>query len=118
MLRPIALALAGAAALALTGCGPNCQTTCNRLYSTTGESCGDILQRPGTSSSSLINTCLEACNDALATPGEVGGYNPNERTTLKPEFLLTNDKRAALWMDCVAGTSCEAMNNGYCEPIW
>ncbi len=118
MLRPVALALAGAAALALTGCGPTCQSTCNRLYSTSGESCGDILQRPGTSASQLLDTCIDACNDALQTPGEVDGYNPNERTNLSNENLLTNDKRAALWMDCVADTSCESLKDGYCKPVW
>lgn len=115
MLRPIVSVLAGAC-LALAGCGPTCQSACNRLYATTGDSCG--IERAGTEASDLIGLCMDVCTKALETPGEVDGYDPNNRTNQDAETLLTNEKRAALWLDCVNGTSCDALVDGYCEPVW
>jgi len=115
MLRPIALL---AAALLLPGCGPTCQSTCNRLYNTTGDNCA--IEKPGESQSDLTGQCMDTCTDALAVAGEVDGYDPNERqhSGQSASDLLSNEKRAALWMDCVAETSCYDLGDGFCAPVW
>jgi hypothetical protein len=116
MLRSIALALV--AALALPGCGPTCQSTCNRLYSSTGDNCNIV--RAGETQSDLLNTCMDTCDNALTVSGEIDGYNPNDRQHggQSASALLSNEKRAAVWMDCVADTSCSDLDDGYCAPVW
>jgi hypothetical protein len=98
------------------GCGPNCQTTCSRLYGTTGDACG--ITRQATTETELMNTCMEKCEYALDHPGEVGSYNPDERQGSSAPRELETDKQAALWMDCIAETACEDLLHGYCAPIW
>ena len=109
------LVLGGLVGLALvqTGCGPNCYSTCSKLYQ---EECK--LESPGQTQSELIDTCLDACNSALDTPGEVGEYNPFEKQPGDAAITLDNDRQAALWMDCVAETACEKLESGYCAPVW
>lgn len=107
------------------GCGPDCQSTCNKLYQT--EQCGIV--SPGQTQSELLSTCLDSCESALGTPGEVGDYDPNEYTPASVSVELQNDKQAAVWMDCVAETSCcllgagnecssDNATPGYCAPVW
>ena len=69
VLAPV-VALAGA--LLLSGCGPDCQSTCNKLFQET--ECN--LQRPGQSRDDLLRSCNDACADGLETPGEIrhAGY--------------------------------------------
>ena len=96
------------------GCGPNCESTCGRLYQS--EQCN--IQSPGSDQEELITTCEDACEYALGRPGEVGDYNPTEYTPASVSVTLQNDKQAAVWMDCVAETSCEFLESGYCAPVW
>ncbi len=96
------------------GCGPDCQSTCNRLYQT--EQCN--IQSPGSTQGELLSTCSEACESALEQPGEVGDYTPNEYTPKSEATVLQNDKQAAIWMDCVATTDCSFLETGYCAPVW
>ncbi len=113
-----ALGLTTAALLALlaTGCGPNCQVTCDRLYGSTGDACG--IARPNTSENDLKSTCMKACKEALKYPGELEGYDPDERQGSSASVEITNDKQAAVWMDCIAETACEDLEKGYCAPVW
>lgn len=109
-----ALALSGTGLALLSGCGPDCQSTCNRLYNES--ECN--IQSPGATREELLGRCNTECGNALDVPGEVGDYNPNEYTPSNENIELENDKRAAVWMDCVAATSCEFLNDGYCAPVW
>lgn len=105
-----------ALALIASGCGPNCQSTCNRLYSTDGDACN--ITRPGTSQSDLVDKCMDKCSTALEYPGEVGSYDPYSRQGSSNAFVLENEKQAAVWMDCIAATDCEDLTKGYCAPVW
>ncbi len=101
----------------LSGCGPNCQTTCRRLY--TAENDGCAIARPGNiTADQLINTCMDECEGALEKPGDVGSYNPFDNAGTSTSVQIENEKQAALWMDCIAQTSCVDLNAGYCAPIW
>jgi len=116
MRTPWTLALVGLAAVFAPGCGPNCQSTCDKLYGTTGEACA--ISRPATTETELRNTCMEKCEYALDRPGEVGNYDPDERQGSSAAVEIENDKQAALWMDCIAETACEDLLHGYCAPVW
>jgi len=61
---------------------------------------------------------MEECNSGLSTPGVVGDYNPDEQIPQSETPTLDNDQQTALWMDCVANTSCENLEKNYCAPIW
>ena len=108
------LALLISAAALGSGCGPDCQSTCNKLYQES--ECNT--QSPGRSRDELLSRCNQECEDALVVPGEVGDYQPNEYTPSSVAVTLKNDKQAAAWMDCVQETSCEFLNTGYCAPVW
>ncbi len=113
----LALCLLTAAALFTTGCGPNCQSTCDRLYGQTGDDCG--ITRPGAASpTKLKNECMNVCEAALDIPGDVGNYNPDEWQGSSSSVTINNDKQAAIWMDCIAETSCDDLEKGYCAPVW
>ena len=65
--------------LFLSGCGPNCQSTCQRIYGNgvnadAIEDCA--IQRPGRTQGDLIDTCMDNCENALDQPGELGTYDP------------------------------------------
>lgn len=109
-----AVMASGSWLLLLTGCGPDCQATCNRLYQES--ECN--IQSPGATRDALVTRCNQECEGALETPGEVGDYQPNEYTPANESVTLENDKMAATWMDCVSATSCELLNDGYCAPVW
>jgi hypothetical protein len=110
----------------LIGCGKDCQSTCNKLYGTT-PNCGDPF---GTEVYGLLGSqtrgekmsdCMTACEDALAVPGKLGDYDPYTRQQNRgqedlPE--LKNDRQVALWMECVAETSCQNLKDGICAPVW
>ena len=102
----------------LIACGPDCQSTCNRLYRPADgvKYCG--IARPGKSIDESISYCMTQCNSALETPGDVGEYNPNDETPRSETPELLNDKQAAVWMDCVSNTSCPNLEANYCAPIW
>ncbi|MEC7946381.1 MAG: hypothetical protein VX265_02370 [Myxococcota bacterium] len=106
------VAAIGGLALA-PGCGPDCQSTCNRLYQE--NECN--LQRPGQSRDDLLRSCNNACTNALKTPGEIREeYTPSQYTPSDQSVRFINDQEAALWMDCVETQACEKLDDGYCSP--
>lgn len=109
----IRLGIACAGAWLLVGCGPNCQSTCQRIYDP--NECGIAV--PGESWQESSRRCADSCEDALDRPGEVGDYNPFEHQTGGASAELENEKQAALWMDCVEATQCEDIDDGVCAPI-
>ena len=117
MRTTLGISLLTVAALFAAGCGPNCQSTCDRLYGATGDDCS--ITRPGVSSSTdLKNECMSVCGEALKVPGDLGNYDPNEWQGSSDSVTVRNDKQAAVWMDCIAETSCEDLEKGYCAPVW
>lgn len=116
-IRPNARLLTAAglltAVVTTTGCGPDCYSTCGKLYQ---EECN--FESPGQTQSELLDTCVETCQAALNTPGEVGDYNPYEKQPGDAAITIENDRQAALWMDCIAESACEKLDEGYCAPIW
>lgn len=102
--------------LALVGCGPNCQSTCFKLYGTDIEDCA--IERPGRGSSVLIDDCLAYCDEALSVNGELGDYDPFTKKGSDVAITLDNERQAALWMECVNETACERIEEGYCAPVW
>ena len=117
MRTALGLSLLTALTLLASGCGPNCQSTCDRLYGQTGEDC-QIVRPGGATSTDLKNECMRVCEDALDIPGELEGYNPDEWQGSSDSVTIENDKQAAVWMDCIAETSCEDLEKGYCAPVW
>jgi hypothetical protein len=124
--RSALLALVVAVASLATGCGNDCQSTCQRLY---GDEPNCNIERPGKTKEELLRDCEDHCKEALRTPGEVGNYNPTERTPQSETVNLDNDKQAALWMDCIEETACTYLDpnprsendnqeGGYCAPVW
>lgn len=99
----------------LSACGPNCQTTCTRIYSSAENGCGIAV--PGRDEDQVIRDCVDECEFALARPGEIGDYDPNTRNTSGTAIELQNEKQAAIWMDCVEQTDCVALDDGFCAPI-
>lgn len=118
--RKFLLSLGGLmlATLTGTGCGPDCYSTCNKLYGSGsgGEACA--FTSPNQSSDELLDLCVDNCQTALLTEGEVGAYNPYEKQPGDAAIELNNDRQAALWMDCVDETACEKLDEGYCAPVW
>ena len=115
--RLLTLTVVSVTAALAAGCGPSCQSSCNRLYQDVGSGgCG--IESAGTTQSELVTMCLDACSDALDKTGDIGDYNPYERTPSNISVDLENDRQAAIWMECVAETSCEYLDDGYCEPVW
>ena len=112
---PVLLVLAALPVLGLGCSGPNCQSTCDRLFQTT--ECD--LESPGVSLTDERNNCLDACEYALSIPGDINdnGYDPNQRTTGSRSVDLKNDEEAAAWMECVDATSCQYLSDGYCAPV-
>lgn len=114
--RSILMTVAALTGLTLApGCGPDCQSTCNKLFQEVDGGCN--LQRPGQSREDLLRSCNDACDNALDTPGEIRAeYKPNEYTRSDQSVRFQNDQEAALWMDCVEAQACEKLDDGYCSP--
>ena len=111
--------MSAAVALFAVGCeSVDCENTCNKIYLPGEPNCG--IQSPGTQQNEQIDRCNDECNAALDTPGEPRkAYKPQEYTAdSQGDVTFTNDAEVALWMDCVAETSCELLNDGFCAPIW
>ena len=98
----------------LVACGPDCQTTCNKIYEPL--QCG--IERPGQTLTEVTRRCMNECNLGLSKPGPAGDYNPNDQTPRSETPTLETDQQTALWMDCVANTACENLEKNYCAPIW
>lgn len=100
-----------------SGCGPDCQTSCNRMYSQ--NECD--IQRAGIERIELMDTCMDRCELALTKPGEADpDYNPAEKMPPSKEVdesIVETDVEAAMWMDCVAETSCDLLDEGFCWGI-
>jgi hypothetical protein len=114
------LTLGAAGFLALVGCGPNCQSTCDQIYN----ACGII--KPGQTTQELVGRCNEECESALRESGELGDYNPNTRRSSAASIDIENEVQAAAWMDCVWFIAPDATpeqcadldpSSGYCAPI-
>ena len=111
--RTLTIFAAATSMTTLAACGPDCQSTCNRLF--LENECN--LQFPGQSRDDLLRECNNACSDALTTPGEIREeYRPNQYTPRDQSVRFQNDQEAALWMDCVEAQACEKLNEGYCAP--
>jgi hypothetical protein len=114
-MRLVVVVLLGLGGSLLAGCGPNCQSTCQRIYSTAEDGCG--IPIPGRDAEDSISDCVAMCEDALQHPGQLGDYDPNTRNTSGEAVTLENEKQAGAWMDCVAEADCRALDDGYCAPI-
>ncbi|MDP2312307.1 MAG: hypothetical protein Q8P41_05335 [Pseudomonadota bacterium] len=106
-------------AVLATGCGPDCYSSCEKIF---GDSSGECdIQIPGKVGESgrqdMISQCVSHCERAMRRNGDVGDYTPNERASGDDDISLENEKQAALWMDCVAETSCDNLNSNYCAPV-
>ena len=118
--KSIVVALVLASTSLLVACGPNCQTSCQRIYGNSAnageEDCA--IQRPGRDQAELIDQCMDYCEGALEQPGEIGTFDPYTRTGSNQSVSLENERQAAIWMECVQDTSCDRLQDGYCAPIW
>ena len=102
-----------------SACGPDCQSTCEKLYSPGGE-CQFVSAGDPTGEENF-GECMKECGNAVLTPGDAGNYNPNEKTPSSNSVKLENDQQAALWMDCIEEKSCELLKTTggrFCAPIW
>jgi hypothetical protein len=109
------VAIAGVAfSMLSSGCGPTCQSTCNKIYQP--NECN--VQRPGRTQDQLLDQCNDECEAALNNPGEKDGYDPFNDRGSSSDFTLSTDRQAAAWMECVDQTNCDLFSTGYCPPIW
>ncbi len=112
------LVLGAAGLLGLTSaCGANCQSTCQRIYSSSECNIAVAGFNDANGRAELIRECVTRCEGALDHPGELGNYDPNDRTTSGDTVELRNEVQAAAWMDCVESTACEQLSQGFCAPI-
>jgi hypothetical protein len=119
----IRVATALLAAVALVGCGYNCQETCNHVYA--DSECG--IATGQLDENEAIRLCTQSCEDALARTGDIGEYNPYSPYIGGEQPQLENEKQAALWMECVWDSAPEpgpqpgcdnlAPEAGFCAPI-
>lgn len=113
------VALGAALALQSACSGPSCQSSCTHIYADATGECGIAV--PGYDDADgrarLIASCTEDCTNALQTPGAMGTYDPNIRHTSGTSIVLQNEQQAAAWMDCIAGSDCVDLSDGYCAPI-
>ena len=100
-----------------TGCGPDCQSTCTKMFSQ--NECD--IQRAGAEREELLDICEERCETALAKPGPADpDYNPADKmppSQTTDQSTIETDVEAAMWMDCVEETACELIDEGYCWGI-
>lgn len=101
------------------GCGPDCYSSCEKLYGAAAGECD--IQIPGKEGESgrqeMVSACVAHCQNAMSEAGEIGDYAPNEKASGNDDISLENEKQAALWMDCVVETSCDNLNKNYCAPV-
>ena len=107
----------------LSGCGENCQSTCQRVYDPS--ECGVVL--PGVTPKELINTCVSECESALQRQGDQR-FDPVTTPASDDAWRLQNEAEAAAWIDCVwdqapgagPGPVCaniDPQQGGICAPI-
>ena len=99
--------------------GPSCRDACEKIFGDGDGECN--IQIPGKEGASgraeMVSTCVSHCESAMNRSGEIGDYSPNERASGDDDIALENEQQAALWMDCVADTSCDNLNSNYCAPV-
>lgn len=113
-MRPVVALSLLASLLAACGEPRDCLNTCDKLFGTQAEQCN--IQVPGRTQDEMMGSCMEQCNYAIARSGELGDYNPNERSGGNEDVTITNDQQAAAWMDCIAETACQDLQANYCAP--
>ena len=113
----LALGAIAGMGVTVTGCGPDCQSTCNKLYSQ--NECN--IQRAGAERQDLLDECSDRCEVALTNPGEADpDYNPADKmrpSQTQESSIIETDTEAAMWMDCVEETACDLLDEGYCWGI-
>ena len=120
----LTFAFLGAFAALQAGCGENCQSTCDHIYS---ESECDVRELGRTADRS-IRDCVARCENALQQVGDLGDYDPYVKRPATEKVELENEKQAAAWIDCVwdfapqqgpsAGcVDIDPATGGYCAPI-
>jgi hypothetical protein len=92
----------------------DCFASCDKLFGNLAEQCAIVV--PGRSAQEMTNDCVASCDHALARSGELGSYNPDERSSGADDISLENEQQAAAWMDCIHETSCDLLNQNYCAP--
>lgn len=95
--------------------GPSCYSACEKLYGEGDGACN--IQIPSRTGQEMQGDCISHCVSAMNNAGEIGDYEPNERASSDDQVALENEQQAALWMDCVAETSCENLEKNYCAPV-
>lgn len=106
--------------IAVSGCADqhDCTTACLKLFGDKEKQCN--IQVPGHTGDQgrqdMINTCEDHCEQAMGQAGELGDYNPNERSSGNEDVAIENDAQAAVWMDCISETACDDLNSNYCAP--
>lgn len=103
------------AALFAAGCGPDCRSSCEKIFGDQADDCN--IPIPGKDASEMISECVAHCESAIKRNGDIGDYDPNERASGDDDIALENEKQAALWMECVAETSCDNLDKNYCAPV-
>ena len=107
--------------LQLAACGgPDCLSTCERLYRAGTDKNGNAQCNlgEGRAGGDQFDRCLEECNFAMETTGDIGSYNPQKKLEGEDIPDLENDQQAAAWMDCVLDASCVNLNKNVCAPVW
>lgn len=96
------LAMVGSSVL--VGCGPECRSTCERVYD--DAQCGVTIA--GADEGELIDDCERICNNALQVPGPAVDpsdrrFNPGAQviSSSAEDRELANENEAGAWIDCV-----------------
>lgn len=101
------------AILGLSACEEprSCQNSCSRAFRADNCAFG-----AGILGDDAIRNCVTECRQALRQNGELGSYDPDDYNSVDRSraFELENEAQAAAWIDCVAETSCEDINDGFC----
>ena len=97
-----------------TACGPDCQSSCQKLYGSISN--GDCnLPTPGSSAEDRTESCMDECVYAINRPGNIGSFDPSTPSS-GTVAVLENEQQAALWMDCIAVADCTRISDGQCQP--
>lgn len=101
----------------LVGCGPDCRSSCEKLYGDAAGQCNiNVASASGDlGAEELVRNCAASCEDAMGKTGELGDYDPNVRGSAD-SVTLENEVQAAVWMECIDETSCDNLGDGYCPP--
>lgn len=121
-MRLIGVNLAVAAALGTvllgSGCGPDCRSSCERLYGSGTNQCD--INASGyegeAGAAEMIGDCTNECEEAMTEAGTAESYDPNSKQGSSKRIEITNEAEAAEWMDCIDVTSCDNIKDGFCMP--